>query len=56
MMFAAINLLAFAFHTVCESLEGPVDQARLAERARTRFLEHIRTITAYLVFPTHKPS
>jgi len=25
--------------------------ARTAKRARTRFFEHIRTITAYLVFP-----
>jgi hypothetical protein len=26
-------------------------KARTAKRARTRFFEHIRTITAYLVFP-----
>ena len=51
MMFAAMNLLAFALHTVCDSLEQLWTAARTAKRARTRFFEHIRTITAYLVFP-----
>ena len=51
MTFAAMNLLAFAFHTVCDCLEGLWTAARLAKRARKRFFEHIRTITAYLVFP-----
>ncbi len=51
MMFAALNLLAFAIHTVCDCLEQIWVEARTAKRARTRFFEHIRTITAYLVFP-----
>ncbi len=51
MMFAAMNLLAFALHTVCDCLEQLWTTARTAKRARTRFFEHIRTITAYLVFP-----
>ena len=51
MMFAAMNLLAFALHTVCDCLEQRWTAARTAKRARTRFFEHIRTITAYLVFP-----
>ena len=51
MIFAAMNLLAFAFHTVCDCLETLWTKARLAKRARARFFEHIRTITAYLVFP-----
>src|SRR5919107_525409 len=51
MMFAAMNLLAFALHTVCDCLEQLWIKARTAKRARTRFFEHIRTITAYLVFP-----
>ena len=51
MMFAAMNLLAFALHTVCDCLEQLWINARTAKRARTRFFEHIRTITAYLVFP-----
>jgi hypothetical protein len=49
--FAAMNLLAFAFHTVCDCLEDLWIKARKAKRARKRFFEHIRTITAYLVFP-----
>jgi len=52
MMFAAMNLLAFAFHTVCDCIEDLWHEARLAKRARKRFFEHIRTITAYLVFPS----
>ena len=51
MMFAAMNLLAFAVHTVCDGLERLWITARTAKRARKRFFEHIRTITAYLVFP-----
>ena len=51
MMFAALNLLAFAVHTVCDCLEQIWVDARTAKRARKRFFEHIRTITAYLVFP-----
>jgi hypothetical protein len=51
MMFAAMNLLAFAVHTVCDCLEQRWTAARTAKRARTRFFEHIRTLTAYLVFP-----
>jgi Transposase DDE domain len=51
MMFAAMNLLAFAIHTICDALEQLWINARTAIRARTRFFEHIRTITAYLVFP-----
>jgi len=51
MTFAAMNLLAFAIHTVCDCLEELWTKAREAKRARKRFFEHIRTITAYLVFP-----
>jgi DDE family transposase len=51
MMFAAMNLLAFAIHTVCDCLEQLWINARTAKRARKRFFEHIKTITAYLVFP-----
>lgn len=51
MTFAALNLLAFAFHTVCDCLEDLWSAAREAKRARKRFFKHIRTITAYLVFP-----
>ncbi len=51
MVFAALNMLAFAIHTICDCLEQIWVDARTAKRARKRFFEHIRTITAYLVFP-----
>ncbi len=51
MMFAAMNLLAFVLHTVCDSLEQLWTAAKTAKRARTRVFEYIRTVTAYLVFP-----
>jgi hypothetical protein len=51
MMFAAMNLLAFALHTICDGLEPLWTAARTAKQARTRFFEHIRTLTAYLAFP-----
>ena len=54
MMFAALNLLAFAIHTVCDGLEQLWTDARTAKPARTRFFEHIRTITACLVFADWK--
>ena len=41
MMFAAMNLLAFALHTVSDCLEQLWTKARTAKRARTRFFEHI---------------
>jgi hypothetical protein len=35
MLFAAMNLLAFAFHTVCDCLEDLWIKARNAKRARS---------------------
>jgi hypothetical protein len=54
MIFAALNLLAFAIHTVCDCTETLWIAARQAKRSRARFFEHIRTITDYLVFPDWK--
>jgi hypothetical protein len=51
-IFATMNLLAFAFHTANDCLETLWQQAREAKGARRRFFEHIRTISAYLVFPS----
>lgn len=48
---AAMNLLAFAFHTVCDCLETLWQQARAAIGTRSRFLRDLHTITAYLLFP-----
>ena len=54
MMFAAMNLLAFAFHTVCDCFETLWQSARELKRSRVRFFEHIRTLSSYLVFPSWK--
>ena len=52
MTFAAMNLLAFAFHTVCDCLEELWQAARAAKGSRRRCFEHSRTLSAYLVFPS----
>jgi hypothetical protein len=49
--FAAMNLLAFAFHTVCQCLETLWKQAREAVGARVRLFRDLHTITAYFLFP-----
>ena len=49
-LFAAMNLLAFAIHAVLDGLEDLWIKARDAKCASNRFFEHVRTITAYLVF------
>jgi hypothetical protein len=51
-IFAAMNLLAFAFRTACDCLETLWQQAREAKATRARFFENIRTISAYIVFPS----
>jgi hypothetical protein len=50
--FAALNLLAFAFHTACDCLETLWQQAREAVGARARFFQDLHTITAYVLFPS----
>jgi hypothetical protein len=50
MTLAALNLLAFAWHTVLELLEPPWQTAR--EAKRTSFFAHTLMLTAYVVFPS----
>jgi len=50
--FAAMNLLAFAFHTACDCLETLWQQAREAVGARIRFFQDLHTITSYVLFPS----
>jgi hypothetical protein len=53
MTLAALNLLAFAWHSALDILEPPWQAARAAAAAkRTRFFAPIAAITAYLVFPS----
>ena len=48
--FATMNLLAFAFHTVCDCLETLWQQAREAIGTRPRFFQELHIISAYVVF------
>ncbi|MCL2713068.1 MAG: ISNCY family transposase, partial [Alphaproteobacteria bacterium] len=50
-MFAAMNMLAFAMHTLCDSVESPWIKARNAAGKRKRFFDAIRILTTYTVFP-----
>ena len=48
---ATLNMLAFAMHTVCDTLETLWQAARKSLGARYNFFNHIRTIVCYMVFP-----
>jgi hypothetical protein len=52
MTLAALNLLAFAWHTVLDSVEPPWQAARQAAAKRSSFFAHILTLTSYVVFPS----
>jgi hypothetical protein len=52
MTLAALNLMAFAWHTALDLLEPPWRAAREAATKRTSFFAHIVTLTAYVVFPS----
>jgi len=51
-VLATLNLLAFAFHTVAELAEDLWRTAMEAQGRRTRFFEHLRSITVFLLFPS----
>jgi hypothetical protein len=51
MILAALNLLAFAWHSVLDLLEPPWHTARQAAAKRTRFFTQIVTLTAFIIFP-----
>jgi hypothetical protein len=48
--FVLLNLLAFAFHTVCDSAENLWQEARAVLGTRKGFFSDLHTITAYLLF------
>ena len=52
MTLAALNLLAFGWHSVLELLEPPWRTAREAAVKRTSFFAHILTLTTYVLFPS----
>ena len=51
MMLAALNMLAFAWHTVFDLLEPPWRRAREAAEKRTSFFASLATLTRFVVFP-----
>jgi hypothetical protein len=51
-VLAILNLLAFAFHTVADLTYDLWSQAINKAGARSRFFEHLRSITVFLVFPS----
>ena len=51
-VLVALNLLAFAMHNACDLSESLWRQARERLGARARLFEHLRSITAYLLFPS----
>jgi len=51
-VLVTLNLLAFGFHTVARLAVPAWRQAVIARGAAYRFFEHLRTVTAYVVFET----
>ena len=51
-VFVSLNLLAFAFHTVCDLAEDLWRTAMEKMGSRSRFFENLRSITTFLIFPT----
>ena len=49
-VFLVLNLLAFAFHTLAQLCVLAWRNAMATCGARYRFFEHLRTVTAYIVF------
>jgi len=52
MTLAALNLLAFAWHSALDIVEPPWQAARQAAVTRSSFFAHILTLTTYVVFPS----
>ncbi|HXY57945.1 MAG TPA: hypothetical protein VEH76_05120 [Methylocystis sp.] len=51
MTLAALNMLAFAWHTVLDLLEPPWRRAREAAEKRTNFFAYVGTLMSFVVFP-----
>jgi hypothetical protein len=52
MTLAALNLLAFAWHSALDIVEPPWQAARQAAATRSSFFAHILTLTTYVFFPS----
>jgi hypothetical protein len=51
MTLAALNMLAFGWHTVLDLLEPPWRRAREAAEKRMSFFAYLATLTSFVVFP-----
>jgi len=51
-LLVTLNLLAFAFHTVCDQTEPLWQLARSKTSSRVQFFSRLATITIYLIFPS----
>jgi len=51
-LLVVLNLLAFALHNTCDLVDPRWQAAKAKLGARYRLFEHIRSITAYIVFPS----
>ena len=51
MTLAALNMLAFAWHTALDLLEPPWRKAREAAEKRMSFFAYLVTLTRFVVFP-----
>ena len=52
MILAALNLLAFAWHSALDIVEPLWQAARHAAATRSSFFAHILPLTTYVVFPS----
>ena len=52
MTLAALNLLAFAWHSALDLIEPPWQAARKAAATRKGFFAHLLTLTTFVVFPS----
>jgi hypothetical protein len=51
MTLAALNMLAFAWHTALDLMEPPWRKAREAAQKRTSFFASLATLTSFVVLP-----
>ena len=51
MTLAALNMLAFAWHTILDLLEPPWKRARQAAETRNSFFAYLLTMTRLVIFP-----
>lgn len=51
-VLVVLNLLAFAFHTVCDLAERAWQRARQKVSSRRQFFDRMEALTSYLIFPS----